>query len=243
MAEQYDSVGSKYEQFKNTATLPIPERHTFLRLVGNLEGKSVLDLACGSGHYSRLLKDHGAERVEGVDISPEMVQVARQKEQEQRRGVLYHVFDAAALPRLGDFDLVTAVYLLNYARTRDDMLRMCRSAFSNLKEGGRCIAFTIDPAFDLRRSNWAEYGFEVRSERFEEGRYVCEARFSTAPSTPVEYFRWSTQVYESVLAEAGFRQVAWHPFEIPAEALEKYGEAYWREYRENPLLIALSGRK
>lgn len=243
MTEQYDSVGSRYEQFKNTATLPIPERHTFLRLIGDLTGKSVLDLACGNGHYSRLLKAQGAERVVGVDISPEMVQVARQKEQEQRRGVQYHVFDAAALPRLGDFDLVTAVYLLNYARTRDEMLRMCRGAFSNLKEGGRFIAFTIAPAFDLRRSNWAEYGFEVRSERFEEGRYVCEARFMTAPLVPIEYFRWSTRQYESVLAEAGFRQVAWHPFEIPAEALEKYGEAYWREYRENPLLIGLSGRK
>src|SRR5690349_16117967 len=30
MAEQYDTVGNKYEQFKDTAALPIPERHTFL---------------------------------------------------------------------------------------------------------------------------------------------------------------------------------------------------------------------
>ena len=57
MAEQYDSVGSKYEEFKTTATLPIPERHTFLKLVGDARGQRVLDLACGSGHYSRLLKE------------------------------------------------------------------------------------------------------------------------------------------------------------------------------------------
>jgi len=243
MAEQYDSVGSKYEEFKTTATLPIPERHTFLKLVGDLRGQRVLDLACGSGHYSRLLKEHGAARVEGVDISPEMVQVARRTEQAQGHGVHYHVCDAAALPHLGDFDLVTAVYLLNYARTRDELLRMCQSAASNLKEGGRFIAFTIDPSFDLRRSNWAAYGFEVQGERFEEGRHVCHARFLTEPPAPIEYLRWPARAYESVLAEAGFRQVTWHPFEIPAEAVAKYGEDFWREYRDNPLLIALSGQK
>jgi toxoflavin synthase len=243
MAEQYDNVGSKYEQFKNTAPLPIPERHTFLKLVGDLRGKSVLDLACGAGHYTRMLKEHGAERVEGVDISPEMVQLARGKEQENRQGIQYHVSDAAALPRLGGFDLVTAVYLLNYASTRDELLRMCRSAHTNLEEGGRFIAVTIDPKFDLSRSNWAKYGFEVLSERYENGRHVCQARFLTEPPAPIEYFRWPAATYESVLAEAGFRELTWHPFEIPAEALARFGEAFWREYQENPLLIALSCRK
>lgn len=243
MAEQYDSIGSKYEQYKNTAPLPIPERYTFLRLVGVLRGKRVLDLACGSGYYSRLLKEHGAEWVEGVDISPEMIQLAQRKEQEQPLGVRYRMLDATALPRLGDFDLVTAIYLLNYARTRDEMLRMCQGAFSNLKENGRFIAMTVNPAFDVRRSNWAEYGLEVRSERFEEGRYVCQARFMTEPPADFEYFRWSASVYESVMAEAGFRNITWHPFEVPDEALAQYGAAFWREYRENPLIVALSGQK
>lgn len=243
MAEQYDTVGSKYEEFKNSAPLPIPERHTFMKLVGNLHGKNVLDLACGAGHYTRMLKQHGAARTEGVDISPEMVQLARGREQEHRQGIQYHVFDAAALPRLGGFDLVTAVYLLNYASTRDELLRMCRSAFTNLEAGGRFIACTMDPAFDLRRSNWAQYGFEVLSERFEDGRHVCQARFLTQPPAAIEYFRWSAAVYESVLTEAGFREISWHPFEIPAEAITKFGEAFWREYRENPLIVALSCRK
>ncbi|WP_257463463.1 class I SAM-dependent methyltransferase [Archangium lipolyticum] len=243
MAEQYDNVGSKYEEFKNKAPLPIPERHTFLKLVGDLRGKSVLDLACGAGHYTRMLKEHGAERVEGVDISPEMVQLARRKEQEHRQGIKYHVFDAAKLPRLDGFDLVTAVYLLNYASTREELLGMCRSANTNLEEGGRFIACTIDPAFDLGKSNWAKYGFEVMSERYEDGRHICRARFRTEPPAEVEYFRWSAATYESVLAEAGFREVAWHPFEVPAEALARFGEDFWREYQENPLLIALSCRK
>jgi hypothetical protein len=31
-------------------------RYTFLRLIGDLRGKSVLDLACGEGYYTRELR-------------------------------------------------------------------------------------------------------------------------------------------------------------------------------------------
>ncbi|MFY0580884.1 class I SAM-dependent methyltransferase [Cystobacter fuscus] len=154
MAEQYDTVGNKYEQFKDTAALPIPERHTFLKLVGDLHGQRALDLACGAGYYTRLLKQQGAENVIGVDVSPEMVAIARQREQEHRQGIQYHVANAAQLPHLGDFHLVTAIYLLNYASTREELLGMCRGAHTNLEQGGRFIAFTIDPNFVLEKGHW-----------------------------------------------------------------------------------------
>ncbi|QSQ14005.1 class I SAM-dependent methyltransferase [Myxococcus landrumensis] len=243
MSEQFDNIGSKYEEFKTTTPLPIPERHTFQRLVGNLAGKRVLDLACGSGHYSRFLNRLGAEWVEGVDISPEMIQLARELEQKQPVGLRYHVMDARELSRLGDYDLVTAVFLLNYAQTREELRDMCRGAFSNLKPGGRFVAVTANPVFDLHRSNFSAYGVRVLSEQFEQGRHHCRALFLTEPPTPFEYFRWSSDVYESAFADAGFRNVTWHPIEIPKEAIDQFGDDFWREYRENSLVIGVSGQK
>ncbi|WNG20548.1 class I SAM-dependent methyltransferase [Cystobacter fuscus] len=243
MAAQYDTVGNKYEQFKDTAPLPIPERHTFLKLVGDLHGQRALDLACGAGYYTRLLKQQGAENVIGVDVSPEMVAIARQREQEHRQGIQYQVANAAQLPHLGDFHLVTAIYLLNYAFTRDELLGMCRGAYSNLVEGGRFIAFTIDPHFVLEKGNWGKYGFEVLGERLEGERHVARARFHSSPPADVDYCRWSTSTYEWAMTQAGFRQLEWRHFEIPPEAVEKFGAEFWREYRENPLLVALTGRR
>ncbi len=243
MAEQYDHIGDKYEQFKNTAPLPIPEQHTFLQLLGELRGQRVLDLACGAGHYSRLLKQRGAAEVLGVDISPEMVAVARRREQENPLGVRYQVSDATHLPELGTFDVVTAVYLLNYARTREDLLSMCQSVHRNLADGGRFLAFTIDPSFDLHKSSWVKYGLDVTSERFEAGRHVVQAVFLTQPPAPFEYLRWPAATYEQVMAEAGFKDVRWHPFEVPAEALARFGADFWKDYQDNPLLVVLSGRK
>jgi ubiquinone/menaquinone biosynthesis C-methylase UbiE len=112
---QYDHIGSKYDEYARTATLKRAECYTFFHLVGGLSGKRVLDLACGFGYDTRQLKQRGAAQVVGVDISPTMVSLARAKGHEEPAGVEYLVHDAAHLPRLGYFDLVTAVYLLNYA--------------------------------------------------------------------------------------------------------------------------------
>ena len=66
---QYDHIGSKYAVYARTATLKRAESYTFFRMVGPLEGKRVLDLACGFGYYTRRLKQRGAAQVIGVDIS------------------------------------------------------------------------------------------------------------------------------------------------------------------------------
>jgi 2-polyprenyl-3-methyl-5-hydroxy-6-metoxy-1,4-benzoquinol methylase len=81
-----------------------------------------MDLACGFTFSTRLLKQHGAAQVIGVDISPEMIRLATQQEQAEPLGITYQVCDSVVLPRLGPFDLVTAVYLLNYATSADDTL-------------------------------------------------------------------------------------------------------------------------
>ena len=142
---QYDHIGSKYDEYARTATLKRAESYTFFRMVGDLADKCVLDLACGFGFYTRLLKQRGAAQVIGVDISPEMVRLACAKEQDEPTGVEYRVGDAIHLPVLGRFDLVTAVYLLNYATSKDQMLDMCRSAYDNLVAGGRFVALHSQP--------------------------------------------------------------------------------------------------
>ena len=80
---QYDHIGSKYDEYAQTATMKRAERYTVLRMVGPLAGTRVLDLACGFGFYTRLLKQHGAAQVIGIDISPEMVRLGRAREQER----------------------------------------------------------------------------------------------------------------------------------------------------------------
>jgi ubiquinone/menaquinone biosynthesis C-methylase UbiE len=179
---QYDQIGSKYDEYARTATQKRAESYTVLQMVGPLAGKRVLDLACGFGFYTRLLKQHGAAQVLGVDISPEMVRLANRHEQDDPLGLTYQVGDAAALPPMGVFDLVTAIYLLNYATSQDQLLGMCRSAYDNLAAGGRFIAYTVNPAYTLSKPNGAQYGNYFLRMTPEADRYVCEGCLS--PSRP-----------------------------------------------------------
>jgi len=114
--------------------------------------------------HTRMLKQHGAALVVGVDISPEMVHLATQQEQAEPLGITYQVCDAVTLPQMGPFDLVTAVYLLNYATSNDQLLSMFRSAYDNLVAGGRFVAYTVKSDFTLSKPNCTKYGITVRRE-------------------------------------------------------------------------------
>jgi toxoflavin synthase len=185
---QYDNIGSKYDEYAQTATMKRAESYTVLRMVGPLAGKRVLDLACGFGFYTRLLKQHGAAQVIGIDISPEMVRLGREQEQAEPLGVTYQVCDAAALPVLGAFDLVTAIYLLNYATSTDQLLGMCGSAYANLVPGGRLVAYTVNPAYTLGKPNGSQYGCYCVRMTPEADRNVCDGIFVTEPPTSFECY-------------------------------------------------------
>jgi 2-polyprenyl-3-methyl-5-hydroxy-6-metoxy-1,4-benzoquinol methylase len=58
----------------------------------------VLDIGCGTGSLSVILAELGYD-VTGIDISPEMVALARAKAAAQGHAILFHVMDAA-FPRL-----------------------------------------------------------------------------------------------------------------------------------------------
>jgi len=240
---QYDHIGSKYDEYAQTATLKRAESYTFFHMVGELAGQCVLDLACGFGFYTKQLRQRGAAQVVGIDISPEMVRLAREKAQEAPDGIEYLVYDAVHLPQLGRFDLVTAVYLLNYATSKAQLLSMCRSAYDNLVAGGRFVAYTVNPAFTLSKPNSTPYGVTVLRQALEGEQYVCDAEFVTDPPTPFRCFQWSQATYEWAMKKAGFRACAWHASKVAPEDVAHYGEAYWRDFHDNCLVIGLVCQK
>lgn len=90
----YDKIA---DQYKQRAVLPIHRhvrQHTFSQLVVDVTGKSVLDLACGDGYYTRCFKPD-AVRVVGADISEKVVDFARKIEEEKPLGIEYLVCDVA----------------------------------------------------------------------------------------------------------------------------------------------------
>jgi trans-aconitate methyltransferase len=71
---EYDDIASKYttdaERRGDRVCVFAPSAQHYL---GDVSNKSLLELACGSGYFTRLIKGWGAQRLVGVDLSNEMI--------------------------------------------------------------------------------------------------------------------------------------------------------------------------
>ena len=157
----YDAIAKHYRESKWLLFRHFIERYTLFEVLGDLRGRTVLDLACGEGVYTRQFKRAGAGAVTGVDISQAMIALAEGEERQDPLGCRYVRADAAAFTPAAPVDIVTAVYLLNYARTPETLDRFCCACFRALRPGGRLVGFNDNvrhpppPGVSL-----AKYGFE-----------------------------------------------------------------------------------
>lgn len=245
--QQYDEIGEFYEGFKALPLARFAEQDSFLRLVGNVDGLSVLDLACGTGFYTRSIKRRGAADTHGIDISAEMVAVAQVFEQRDPLGIRYEVCDVAELScREQPFDVATAVYLLNYAENEGTMRRMCRGVRRNLVPGAWFYVLTQEPDYRFDGPPTDKYGF--RYERLGDGEIGPEVLITALLDPPVEFVtRYPHRaVYEKSLREEGFVDITWVPLGVSAEGM-RWARAqgapdFWNDFLANPPLTMLRCR-
>ncbi len=107
-------------------------------LLGDVSGKTVLDYGCGAGENSVLIASHGAQRVIGIDISPELIELGEKR-------LALHGFASNAELRVGSahelpvedesIDVVFGMAILHHL----DLRLASREVFRVLKKGGRAI--------------------------------------------------------------------------------------------------------
>ena len=111
MTAYYDNIATQYKKSKTLPFRQHVEWYSYKRMLGDVEGKSILDLACGEGFYTRRIKNRRATHVVGVDISEKMIKLARKREDRDQLGIQYIVCDVMDLGKIGSFVLVVASYL------------------------------------------------------------------------------------------------------------------------------------
>ncbi|WP_250634562.1 class I SAM-dependent methyltransferase [Pinirhizobacter soli] len=234
----YDDIGSKFEDFTSSASQRPIEVRTFMGLLGDVTGLTVLDLACGHGDFSRRIHQQGAHRVTGVDISPEMIRLAKAQSLVSGDDIHFEVGDVRALPRLGQFDVVSAAWLFNYAEDTAQLADMFASVARNLKPGGRLVAYTVNPDFELAKGNFTEYGVHVMDQVNLEGGARHRGHFVTEPPSPFTFHRWSAEAYAAAATAAGLSLPAWRlPCVEDADRLGRGGD-YWAVFEANCLQAA-----
>ena len=145
--------------------------------LGDLRGRRVLDVGCGTGRLTAALADEAAAKVWGIDASAEMVAVARES---VPAGVGVRQGEAEQLPfRDGWFDRVVmslVIHLVDRRKTLAEARRVVQA-------DGRVAISTFHP------DHFATYWL---NPYFPSIRTIDEARFPTPAELQAE------------LAEAGF---------------------------------------
>ncbi len=114
------------------------ERDALLRALGPLDGRSLLEVGCGTGRFTAAFESAGAE-VTGIDNDPGMLALAA-----TRTDAVLLRGDAHTLPLPDDtFDVAVAVTLLEFA---DDPQRIIDELVRVTRPGGRIAVATLNPS-------------------------------------------------------------------------------------------------
>lgn len=214
------------------------ERHTVINLMNTISGMSVLDIACGTGNYSRLFCAHGAKKVIGVDSSGPMIDNAKRSTPKtlpidfiEDFGENYRATEA--------LDLVFHSYFLNYADSLYSLEKMCQSLHENLSKSGKMIGLISmlgkSPAGSV---TCCDFHTSFEEPPKEGQRYKIHFK---EQDEHIINFNWSQNTYSRCLQKNGFKNIKWHyPMKNNSTGLEKY---QWLELKKFPVFLAVTASK
>jgi toxoflavin synthase len=228
--DNYDAIANNYNEFEQTAiTLWRLGYPVVTDLLGNINGKSVLDYGCGTGTFSRFLQSKGAS-VTGVDVSENMIEVAKTSSSD---AIAYYPIFSGGLDFLAGnkFDFVVSNFVLCTVPSRQEISMILDQIYRVLKKKG---------LFVFMNSNWDKSnGKEFISFKLD----FCEDLVSGHPITAIiksdppillhDYF-WSIEDYRKMLLKSGFR------INVLREDIADSDDVAWLEEKNYPPYYVIS---
>jgi SAM-dependent methyltransferase len=242
----YDAIAREYQESKQLPFRIHVEAYTLTRLLGDVRGLSVLDLACGEGIYSRVLRRAGAARVVGVDLSAGMIDLARAEEKQNPLGCEYLVGDAACFEPPGKFDVVLGSYLLNYAESSEKLRQFASTIFASLKPGGRFVGINDNPGQNLGSYVLcAPYGFtKTASPLRAEGNAITYTFHASDGGTfQFDNYYLHPATIAGVFSEVGFGRFAWEGPWLAPGAEAQFAPGYWTDFLADPPVIGVMAER
>lgn len=223
-----------------------------LRMLGDVSGKKILDLACGQGMFSQQLRDKGAI-VTGVDAGKELIAIAEEhNEGVKEKGthkVNYFTGKSDNLSMLKDktFDIVVCILAL---QNIEELQKTIEEIKRVIVPGGKFIFVLNHPSF--RNPHQTYWGYneaeKVQYRRVDEYMSESHVRIDMTPGSVKDKkftvsFHRPLQVYVKALAKYSFaitRLEEWVSHRESERGPRKSAEDKAR--KEIPLFMCIEGQ-
>ncbi len=188
------------------------------------KSKRIVDVGCGDGIICREAINRGAVYALGIDSYPNMINIAVQANKGYESRIDYHEAFIEDIKGDESYDVAVLSYLLNNARSPDQLISQCKGVASFLKKGGIAVVFNSNP-FDTKGGDFSKYGFRKNVTGTKEGDKII---FDYRPVIleDIVNFYLSPATHEKAFKNAGFSDFRWEPLKL----MEGADEDYWREY-------------
>lgn len=241
MPTDYDKISTHYEASIDLPIRIYVEEYSFTKLSPNFKNQKVLDLACGEGRFTRKIKKQGAQQVLGVDKSKKMIATAQRKETANPQGIQYLCADVKNLGKVGNFDIVVAVFLLHYADNKELLESFCKNIFTNLKPGGVFFALNTNVHTPIEKyGTYRKYGLYMSadSNRKEGDPIAIVLKNKDGTFVSMENYYMAPETYENIFKKVGFAEFTWEPVSVSPTGVETMGKDYWEHFlKYSPLTI------
>lgn len=146
--DDWNSMAKAYEEFNNA-----PDSYSYniewpciKKMLPDIEGKSILDLGCGTGIFTFLLEAYKPERLMGIDLSEEMLEIARKKAVMQGSYAKFIQGDATKVDQYVDqkYDLIFSSTTTHYV---ENLTVLFENIAKCITDNGMIILSVIHPVY------------------------------------------------------------------------------------------------
>lgn len=247
MEKNWDNVASWYDSYLENNNDSYQSRviaPNLIRILGAKKGENILDLACGQGYFSRLVKDLGAN-VTGIDLSKELISLAQGKSKD-----ISYIVSPAHDTKLKkeSLDKVFTVLAFENIKNIDEVMIEIKRI---LKREGKFFLVMLHPAFRIpQHSDWGyDQKKDVQYRRTD--KYLSEIKididlkpFKSGKNIKTVTFHRSLQWYMKVFKKQGFVLTSieeWISHKKSQVGLRQKAEDTAR--KEFPMFLALELKK
>ena len=223
------------------------------RIIGDSKGKKILDLACGQGQFSRILRDAGAH-VTGIDLGKELIAIAETHnvsvKEKGTHKVIYYTGSADDLNMCKDasYDIVVCILALQNIKTLDKTLFEVSRV---LTATGSFVFVLNHPSFrNPRQTHWGyDESAGMQYRRVDEYMSESHVKIDMTPGSKTDKkftisFHRPLQVYVKALTKHNFllsRLEEWISHRESEKGPKQKAENKAR--KEIPLFMCIEGKK